>query len=231
MAELSVLSAGAVKAGLAEVASIFETETGHRVAISFATAPALRSQVESGQSRADVLVAPVPALDEFVAKARVVPQPRVVVGSIKAAVAVRAGARVPDIANAEVFQQEILAARSLVYNEASSGLYIEKLMEKLGVAEAVKQKTKRLPTGGAVMTYLADSSAEDEIGFGQVTEILVYRQKGVRLVGPLPEEIGNVTTYAAGVLTDAATPEVAGDFVRFLSTPGVHEGFVATGMS
>jgi molybdate transport system substrate-binding protein len=230
MAEVNVLSAGAVKAGLVDAASIFESERSHRVVISFVTAPVLRAQVEAGESQADILVAPVPVLKEFHAKGRVVAQLDAVLGSIKAGVAVRDGARAPDISNASVFREEILASSSLVYNEASSGLYIEKLMEKLGIANEVKYKTRRFPTGGAVMEYLAESKAEAEIGFGQVTEILVYRRKGVVLVGPLPDEIGNVTTYAAGVLGLARTPDVAGEFVRFLSTPIARKCFVATGI-
>lgn len=230
IAEVHVLSAGAVKVGLTGAASAFESETGHRVVISFATAPVLRAQVEAGESQADILVAPVPVLKEFQAKGWVMPQLDAVLGSIKAGVAVRDGARLPDISNASVFKEEILASRSLVYNEASSGLYIEKLMETLGITNKVKHKTKRFPTGGAVMEYLAESQAEAEIGFGQVTEILVYGRKGVVLVGPLPEEIGNVTTYAGGVLARARTPVVAREFVRFLSTPIARERFVATGI-
>jgi len=231
MAELAVLSAGAVKAGLAAAAGTFESETGHSILILFATAPALRAQVGAGQSQADVLVAPVPVLQEFQKEGWVMPQLDAVLGSIKAGVAVRDGARVPDISNASVFKEEILAAGSLVYNEASSGLYIEKLMAELGIADEVKHKTKRFPTGGAVMEHLAESKAEAEIGFGQVTEILVHRRKGVVLVGPLPDEIGNVTKYAAGVLARARTPGIAREFVRFLSTPVARDCFVATGIA
>jgi len=230
MAEIRVLSGGAVKAGLGDAVSVFEAETGHHVVVAFATAPVLRSEVVSGNSQADVLIAPVPVVKEFQTSDWVAGEANAVIGSIKAGVAVRDGARVPDVSSAAAFKREILAARSLLYNEGSSGLYIEKLMERLGVADEVKDKTQRFATGGAVMKHLAESKVEAEIGFGQVTEILVYREQGVTLVGPLPEAIGNVTTYAAGVLRNARTPDVARDFVRFLSTPMAHECFVATGV-
>ncbi len=58
----------------------------------------------------------------------------------------------------------------------------------------MKDKTTRVPTGGAVMKHLASSKTEREIDFGQVPEILVYKDQGVKLVGPLPREIENVTT-------------------------------------
>jgi len=230
MAELHILSAGAVKAGLANAASLFESETGHRVVIAFATAPVLRAQLEAQESEADVVVAPVPALTEFEGKGWVMPEPGAAIGSIKAAVVVRDGARVPDISDAVVFKKEILAARSLVYNEGSSGLYIAKLMEKLGVANEVKNKTKRFPTGGAVMQHLAASTDDDVIGFGQLTEIRVYGEQGVVLVGPLPEEIGNVTTYGARVRVDTRLSDVARAYVRHLCTPDARQCFIATGV-
>ncbi len=94
----------------------------------------------------------------------------------------------------------------------------------------MKDKTTRVPTGGAVMKHLASSKTEREIGFGQVPEILVYKDQGVKLVGPLAREIENVTTYEAGLLVDASPPGPAGTFFRFLTTLSAKETFRATGV-
>jgi molybdate transport system substrate-binding protein len=228
--EIKVLSAGAIKTGLANLAKSFEEVTGHKVTITFATAPVLRGKIENKEATADIVVAPIPTMKGFEDKGRVVAGTRAVLGSVRAAVVVRDGVPEPDISTAEAFKKEILAAWSLVYNQASSGLYIEKLLDRLGVAERVKDKTTRVPTGGAVMKHLAGSKTENEIGFGQVPEILVYKDQGVKLVGPLPKEIENVTTYAAGLLVDASTPEPAGKLIRFLATPSARDAFAATGV-
>jgi hypothetical protein len=53
----------------------------------------------------------------------------------------------PDIATIEALKQTMLSAGSIVYNTASSGLYLEKLFERIGIAEQIKAKTTRYPNG------------------------------------------------------------------------------------
>ena len=103
-------------------------------------------------------------------------------------------------------------------------------MDRLGIAEEVKAKKTRVPTADAVMRHLAGSKVENEIGFGQVPAIFVYKDQGVRLVGALPKEIENVTTYFGAVLTDAREPEPARKSIQYLTTPSAKLVFVATGV-
>lgn len=229
-AQIKVLSAGAIKTGLAKLARAFEEETGHRVVIGFATAPVIRGRVDNEEAGADVVIVPVPTMKDFEKKGRIVSGSSAVVGKVRAAVVIRDGAAEPDISTAEALKKEILASRSLVYNEASSGLYIEKLMDRLGIAEEVKAKKTRVPTADAVMRHLAESKVENEIGFGQVPAILVYKDQGVKLVGALPKEIENVTTYSAAVLAGARPLELARKFIQFLTTQSAKKVFVATGV-
>lgn len=228
--QINVLSAGAIRRGLANLAAVFEEETGHRVVITFATAPVIRNSIDNKEAGSDIVIAPVPMMKDFEKNGSIVAGSSAVVGKVRAAVVVRDSAVEPDISTAEAFKKEILATTSLVYNEASSGLYIEKLMERLGVAEQVKAKTTRLPTAEAVMTHLAENKNKNEIGFGQVPAILVYKNQGVKLVGALPKEIEKVTTYAAGLLANAGDLESGGKLVQFLTTPAAREAFMATGV-
>ena len=228
--EIRVLSAGAVKRGVGTLAEAFGRDTGAIVTVTFATAPVLKRRVEDGAAGADVVIAPVPAMKGFEEKGLVVAGTSAVIGSVKAAVVVRDGANAPDISTAETFKYAILDADSLVYNRASSGLYIEELMARLGVAEEVAAKTTRLATGAEVMKHLAASEAPKEIGFGQIPEIRVYADQGVTLVGPLPEEIGKTTTYAVGLTVSAVTPATARAFIDTMSTPAAKETFRATGV-
>lgn len=228
--EIRVLSAGAVKRGVGALAAAFGRDTGAIVTVTFATAPVLKGKVEDGTAEADVVIAPVPAMKAFEEKGLVVAGTSAVIGSVKAAVVVRDGAHAPDISTAETFKYAILDADSLVYNQASSGLYIEELMARLGVAEEVAAKTTRLATGAEVMKHLAASEIPNEIGFGQIPEIRVYLDQGVTLVGPLPEEIGKTTTYAAGLSARAVTAATARAFIDTMATPAAKETFRATGV-
>ena len=228
--EIRVLSAGAVKRGVGALAEAFERDTGAIVTVTFATAPVLKGKVEDGTAAADVFIAPAPAMKAFEEKGLVVAGTSAVIGSVKAAVVVREGAPAPDLSTAETLKKAILDADSLVYNRASSGLYIEALMVRLGVAEEVAAKTTRVATGAEVMKHLAASEALNEIGFGQIPEIRVYRDQGITLVGPLPEEIGKTTTYAAGLSATARASEPAQAFIDSMATPAAKETFRATGV-
>tara|TARA_R110000787_G_scaffold38793_11_gene97526 strand:+ start:1192 stop:1899 length:708 start_codon:yes stop_codon:yes gene_type:complete len=229
---LRILSTGAPKGGVSGCARAFEEATGRAVEVQFVTAPVLRELVEKGEAAADIVVAPVARMDAFEAEGSVLPGIRSTVGSVKAGVVVRAGAQEPDLSSAESLKAAILAADSIVYNVATSGQYIVQMMDRLGVAEAIEDKVTRVPNGSGVMMHLADSKIENEIGFGQLTEIRVHEDRGiaVKLVGALPKELENVTTYCAAVFAKAADPEAARELVAFMGTDHGREICRGTGL-
>ena len=200
------------------------------MASSFATAPVLRARVEQRAVEADVVIAPLPNMQAFERQGRIGSGSIVVIGSVQVGVTVRDGVPDPDIASPDAFRDTVLGAHSLVCNEASSGLYIAQLLERLGIAGAVEAKLTRLPTGAAVLRHIAESHAVNQIGFAQIPEIRRFEDQGVRLVGPLPREIGKLTTYAAGLLSDARVPAAAAAFVRFLGTPAAKRIFIENGV-
>jgi len=140
------------------------------------------------------------------------------IGKVGIGVAVREGAPLPDISTTDALRQALLNAESLVYADpakgASSGIYFANLLQRLWIAEAVKEKTFLRP-GGYVVELVAEGKAE--IGIHQITEILPV--KGVTLVGPLPAEVQNITTYVAGISTTARQPEIAKQFLSFVTRP------------
>lgn len=228
-AEIRVLSAGAVEPALVGLAETFRRDTGNQVHITFATAPALRRKVTAGEA-ADILIAPPAVLDEFVRAGKVLAEGRAAIGRVGVGVAVRAGAPAPDVSTPEALKQAVLRAESLVYNEASTGIYFAGLLERLGIAGAVKAKTTRYPDGAAVFEHVIKGKGS-EIGIGAMTEIMAYTKKGLQLVGPLPAEIQNYTTYAAGVMAGAASPEPARALIRFLTSPPAKAAFAAAGVN
>ena len=145
-------------------------------------------------------------------------------------VVVKAGAPLPDITTDEAFKRALLAAKSVAYIDpkagGSSGIYVDKLLQRLGIADQVRAKAV-LVQGGAVADKVADGEAE--IGVHQISEILPVA--GVTLVGPLPADIQNFTVYAAGVGSAAKDTAAAKGFVEFLAGPHALPIIKAKGMA
>ncbi len=227
-ADIKVLSAGAVEPGLVKLAEQFRRDTGNRVRIQYGTAPQLEKRLNSGEA-ADVLIAPPGVMEAQVRRNKVEADGHFIIGRVGVGVVVRTGAPEPDIANLDRFKQSLLTAESIVYNQASTGLYLEKLFDLLGLAEQLKTKTTRYANGAQVLEHLIAGKGY-EIGFGAITEIRLFEPKGLKFVGPLPEQVQNYTSYAAGVMTEAPTVDVAREFVRYLGTPAAKAIFAAAGV-
>jgi len=187
----------------------------------------LRTRIAAGGTW-DVVIAPPAVLDEF-AKAGKIENERVTLGRVGMGVAVRAGAPIPDISNVEAFERSVLAAESLVFTRGSSGVYFEALLKKMALYEQVQDKITRYEDGESVMGHVLKGKGK-EVSFGQLTEIRLYLDKGLRLVGPLPAEVQNYTTYAGAPMTARANAEVARAFVRHLGSPDGQAMFVAAGI-
>jgi molybdate transport system substrate-binding protein len=143
-AEIRVLSAGAVKSILEELAEMFRQETGHTVKATFGPVGATRQKLEAGEP-ADVVILTDVAIDDLAGRGLVVPGSRADVARTAIGVAVREGAPRPDIATPDAFKQTVLAAKSLVYVDpargATSGIHFASVLQRLGIADAVKGKT------------------------------------------------------------------------------------------
>lgn len=226
-AEITVLSGGAIEAGLKAVAAAFEKQTGHKVEITFNTTPQMRKRVDAGDTF-DVMVAPPDAIAEF-AKAGKVEAGGVDVGRVGSGVAVRPGAPVPAIATAEDIRRTVLEAESIVFNRASTGLYFETLLKKWGIYSQVEPRVVRYATGAEVMGHVLKGKGK-EVGFGPITEILLEKDHGLILVGPLPAEIQNYTSYTAVPMSAGTQKEAARAFVTFLGGPVGRPLFVSAGV-
>lgn len=218
--EIKILSAGAPKTAVALCAEAFSKKTGIAVSFEFATAPVLREIIGTGASDAEIVIAPIAAADSFDADDHTVPNSGSIVGSVKAAVTIKNGAIEPDLTSGETLKQAMLDTESLVYNVASSGQYIATMIEQMGIADQVADKTTRTKTGSAVMQHLDASDLTNEIGFGQATEIQVQIDKGldVKLLGTLPKDVENVTSFRSALLAPAADNQAAKDLLNFIAS-------------
>jgi len=214
MDQLELLSAGAVKPGLANVIDTFQQKTGHKVGVTFATAPEIRKLISG--AALDIVIAPPQLLDDLV-KAGKVAGERVMVGRVGVGVMVREDAPLPKIATVNDLRQSLLEADSVVYNHASTGIYLEALFARLGIAAQLKTKTTRYPDAAAVLDHVGKGRGK-EIGFGATTVIVEGKSKGLIFVGPLPVEIQNYTTYAAMMTADGVARDAAHEFLGYLAT-------------
>lgn len=227
-AEIRVISGGAVEPGLEAFTRLVLCDLGHELKILYNTAPQIAKRLSAGE-KYDILVSPPATIEQAIREGRVVPETRVKVGRVGAGIIVRAGAPAPDVATVDALKQALLDADSVVYNTASTGIYLDKLFATMGVAEVLKAKTTRYPTGAAVMEHVINGKGR-EIGFGAMTEIRQYEPKGGRLVGPLPAAVQNYTSYEAVLMTGAAAAEAARAVLRLLATPAAKAAFTAGGV-
>jgi len=227
-AEIKVLSGGAVKAAVTELAEAFSRDTGHTVTFTFATTGAAMQKLAAGE-RTDVMILTEEAIESLAGKGMVVPGTRTDVARVGIGVAVREGAARPDISNPEAFKRALLAARSVAYMDpargGTSGIHFVKVLEQLGIAAEVRPKSVLVASGYAAETIVR---GEAEIVIHQISEILPV--KGVTLIGPLPRELQKITIYSAGLAAAAAFPEAARAFIAFLARPAAKDTFAAVGM-
>jgi molybdate transport system substrate-binding protein len=227
-AEIKVLSAGAMKSIVTELAESFRQETGHTIVITSGAAGEIRQKMVSGEWT-DVVIVTDTVLGQLATAGLIVADTRADIARTAIGVAVRQGAPLPDISTTEAFKQSILAAKSLVYTDpargATSGMHFAAVLQRLGIADAVKGKTVLWQSGYAAEALV---TGQAEICVHQISEILPV--KGVTLVGPLPKELQKLTTYSAAVASLATKPEVARAFVAYLARPSFKPKLVAAGL-
>jgi molybdate transport system substrate-binding protein len=209
---IMVLSGRAIRTLMIEIVPLFERASGTTVEIEFRLTSVLQKEIENGAAF-DIALLPRPEIDELVNEGKIVAAGTKDVTRSAVGLAVRAGAPKPAITTVADFKRTLLAAHSIAHSDGPSGAYIAALLERLGIAEEMKPKTKL--TGGPVAELVA--SGEAEIGMQQIVAILPV--KGADLVGPLPSELQNVIIYAAGIAAGAREPEAARAFVGFLASP------------
>ena len=219
-----MLSGAAVEPALIAAADVFRKRTGNNVKITFATTPDIRRLVGAGETP-DVVIAPPATLDELAKSGKIDAAAQVPLGKVGIGIVIREGAPRPDVSTTDALKRAMLDADSVVYNRASSGLYVEGLLQRLGLAERIEAKTKRY-IGTDMIEPLIHGKGK-EIGFMPVVQILNWRGRGLQLVGPLPADIQNYTTYAAA---PAASSEGGLVFVRFLGTSEAKGIFVSEGI-
>jgi molybdate transport system substrate-binding protein len=209
---------------LVDVADAFTREKGVEFSASYQSTVALMERIASGES-ADIAIVTDIAIETLIAQGRVLRESRRDLASSGVGLAVRAGAPRPDISTPDALKHALLSARSITYTvTGASGIYFAQVIERLGIADAVKAKA-------IVRDGLAGELAargEVELAVQQVSELM--QVKGIDIVGPLPPEVQKSTVFSAGIFTSAKNPADAVALIAWLSTPATAAIIRAKGM-
>ena len=211
-----VLSPSAVHSSLEAIVAAYREVGSDDVTLTFETAPALAACLAGGEV-ADVVIAPPKVMDQLISGGRAKRGERVQLGRVGIGVVVREGAPFPDISSTEALKDSLLAADSIIHTRASSGIYVAQLLDRLGLTPAVGTKTTSYHDAQGAFPRIAAGTGK-EIGFGGITEIRRWASRGLKLVGPLPPDIQNYTTYVAALSADPPNPEGARAFLQFLAS-------------
>lgn len=222
-ADITMLSAGAMRSVLQELVPSFEGGSGNRVSFTFGTAGDVEKRLEAGEVF-DIAVATKPRLAKLESAGTIVPGSVVVVGRSPLALAVRAGAPKPDISSVDAFKRAMLDAKSIAYTDpasgGTSGIHMAQVMRDLGIADDIKTKTKLISgkPGAPPAVGEAIAHGEAEIGLQPISELV--NVPGIDIVGPIPEPLQTPDlTYAAGLPSKGGNREASTALVKLLVSP------------
>ena len=229
MAEIKVMSAGAVKSVVSALGAEFERDTGAKLNFNFGTAGSLRERIKDGET-ADLVVLSESAIAELAKLGLVVADSVVDVGCTVTGVVIREGGPVPDISTPDAFKRAFLNARSVAYTDpkagGSGGIMFAALLEKLGIADAINKKAVLGKSGHDVTTSIAEGRAD--IGTTFISEVLPV--KGARVVGPLPGDLHIANTYTAAIHVQATARRAAEGLLQKLTDPATRPRWIAAGL-
>ncbi len=229
-AEIRVVTSGGFSAAYDQLVPLYEQATGNKVVTergaSIGNAPdSIPSRMARGE-QFDIVILADSALDKLIEQGKVQAGSRVDLARSMIGMSVRKGTPKPDISTVDALRQTLLNAKSIAYSASASGTYLStELFQRLGVAEQIKDKAKKIYSErvGAVVLR-----GDAEIGFQQVSELLPFKE--LEFVGPLPDEVQQRVFFSAGVATGAPQPEAARQLIRFLAAPAAASIVRSTGM-
>ena len=233
-AELKVLSAGAMRAALQELAPAFEAASGNKLKIEYSTAGDIEKKVAAGDE-IDVAILTKPRVEKLVTEAKIVGGSTQTLARAQIGLAVQKGAAKPDISSVEALKKALLNAKSIAYADpasgATSGQYMAKAFEKLGISAELKPKTRLVAasTTQGPLVGQAVSHGEAELGIQPITELMEVQ--GIDVVGPLPAELQSPDlVYVAGAPYLSEQPIASKALIDFLADPKAAVVYKAKGL-
>jgi molybdate transport system substrate-binding protein len=216
--DLAVLSAAAVRPALIQLPAMVEKASGHHVTVSFGNATAISKKVVDGE-RVDVVILPPRQLTALIGHGHLSADGRADLGIVRLGVAVRAGSAAAPVGTADEFRKAMLAASSFGMPDPAGGStssqHLVKVLAQLGIADAMRPKTRHFKDGTQALHALA--KGEIALTVAPMTSIRVVA--GVALAGPLPDALQSTTIYTAALSRKSAASEPAKALLAMLTSP------------
>jgi molybdate transport system substrate-binding protein len=226
--EMHVTAAGAYEHVLIELIPVFTRECGIPIRLTVANAGGVISRLETGEA-VDVVLTSAAGIDHLVASGLADRASSVEIGRMRLGIAVAPGLPMPDLSTADSLRSALRAAPHVAYIDprggGTSGPFIARLFERLGIAGEMERSGVPSKTGKDVIRAVASGAAT--YGVTQASELI--GAKGVQFAGYIPAELQVISVYAGAVATQAQAPEQAKDFIRFLKRPASAECFRSAG--
>ncbi|HLI21315.1 MAG TPA: substrate-binding domain-containing protein [Stellaceae bacterium] len=213
--QLNVLSAGAVQGAMKTLAADYQAKTGTTVQFTFGNVGQIADRLKAGDP-ADVVILSASAIDDLAKGGNIGVASARPLGKVGMGVAVAEGATPPDIATPDAFKAALLAAPSIAYSDpqggGSSGIFFDRLIQKLGIADQIRAKAVLIRGGSA-----ADQIAQGKAAMAVQNASELIDVPGIRYVGPFPAADQNYITYSAGVYAQSGQAKAAADFIDFVT--------------
>jgi molybdate transport system substrate-binding protein len=146
------------------------------------------------------------------AAGRIIRGSEVELTSVPLAAAIHQGSVKPDISGVQACKQAVLKARLLVMPGSTSGLFVkDEVFPKLAISDRI---SFRIVTRGTDSTAMV-ASGEADLAIEPVSELV--NQRGVELVGPLPDEIQLVQIFTAAIVSTSSRSEEAKRLIDYLA--------------
>ncbi len=227
--DLIVYSTIGVRGPVEALIPELEQASRRKLQVTWGTAPMLVKRIEGGEC-ADVLVLSRAGIDSLAAQGKITPGSDVTLASSGVAIAVKSGAPKPDISTPEALKRTLLACKTISYSEPSaggaSGVYFAKMLDRMGIADAMKPKIKYPPPGGFTASLLI--TGEAELAVQQKPELLCV--PGIEIIGLLPGELNMITAFAAAIGTGTGQRDAAQTVINALRSPSATAIFRAKGL-
>ncbi len=217
MDRITGISSMATRALLADLARAHEQQTGTAVAIESVGGVDAAKRVQAGEAFDAVFLA-ADAIDRLIASEHV-SSPRTDLVRSPVAIAVRAGAQRPHVGTEAALKAAVLAARRVSFSTGPSGVHLQKLFERWGIAAEIAPRIVLAPPGVPVGSLVA--RGEVDLGFQQLSELMSLT--GIDVIGGLPGDTQFITTFSAGVCATSTQAAAVRAMLAFMNSPRMAE--------
>ena len=218
------MSDSPLEPALEKVVALYRQQTHNEVSLVFDPSPIVKKRIEGGEI-ADVVIVQPDFVDELSKSGQVSAGDRPIIGHVGVGLGNRKDGPTQDISTPEKLKNTLLGADMLVFNNVASGNAFEKVLERLGIAEALRPRIVRTSPLGIFEPVLKGKGNDMAAG----TIPLIATTPGIKLLGPLPPEFQSSLTYTAVLMAKTSQRDAAEGFIKFLASPKAKEAFAANG--